>query len=62
MARNQFRRRGYAIIAGALPQIKSGFLCAFSARVGIDKLSFTELQNEIFSLLNQVGAFAFKDR
>ena len=55
VARNKFRRRGYAAAENLYRRIKTPVVCLFIAKKGVEKLNFPKLQSEIENLLKKVG-------
>ena len=53
--RNKYRRRGYAVINNHLKQIKIGYLCFFSFKKILNKLTFKVLEEQILHLLTLSG-------
>lgn len=53
--RNSIRRRVYAIIEELLPSVKEGFYCTFSLSKDVQDISYEELKNEIWDLLEKSG-------
>lgn len=53
--RNLLKRRGRAIVKGLLPQISSGYLCAFFFKKGAREQSYAALSQEITDLLGAAG-------
>ncbi|HBM46152.1 MAG: Ribonuclease P protein component [Parcubacteria group bacterium GW2011_GWF2_38_76] len=50
--RNLFKRRGRHIVRKLKDKINPGFMGAFFAKEGANKVSFADLEKEIISLLN----------
>ena len=53
--RNKYRRQGYSIISKNLNQTKTGYFCFFLFKKGKYPIQFSELNDEITSLLMGVG-------
>lgn len=56
--RNRTRRRVYSVLRVFAPQVKKGFLVAFVAKKGGERLNYEPLAVEIENLLKRVGLFS----
>lgn len=53
--RNLFKRRCRHIIKKTEDKVLNGFICAFFAKKGVTKITFSQLEKEILALINKAG-------
>lgn len=56
VGRNRARRRGYSAISRLIPGVRKGFLGHFSAKKGLETISFNDVFDEVRGLLRRASA------
>lgn len=55
VARNKIKRKCYHALRDLLPKIKNSYKIVFFAKKGVEKLSFKELSDNVYSTLSKSG-------